>query len=92
MWQEQRQSIHGAPLGGEEMELFLNEVNWNGDVFEHDDDVYEYFAEKRLEDEKKYEDWKSNLDKKLKNDESFKIMWNQFCTNELILETLSLTS
>ena len=77
-------SIHGAPLGGEEMELFLNEVNWNGDLFEHDDDVYEYFAEKRLEDEKKYEDWKSNLDKKLKNDESFKIMWNQFCTNELI--------
>jgi transketolase len=77
-------SIHGAPLGGEEMELFLNEVNWNGDLFEHDDDVYEYFAEKRLEDEKKYDDWKSNLDKKLKNDESFKIMWNQFCTNELI--------
>ena len=77
-------SIHGAPLGGEEMELFLNEVNWNGDLFEHDDDVYEYFAEKRIEDEKKYEDWKSNLDKKLKNDESFKIMWDQFCTNELI--------
>ena len=76
-------SIHGAPLGSEEMELFLNEVNWNGDLFEHDDDIYEYFAEKRLEDEKKYEDWKSNLDKKLKNDESFKIMWNQFCTNEL---------
>ena len=42
-------SIHGAPLGGEEMKLFLNEVSWKGDPFEHDDDVYEYFAEKRLE-------------------------------------------
>ena len=77
-------SIHGAPLGGDEMELFLNEVSWEGDLFKHDDDVYEYFAEKRLEDEKKYEDWKNNLDKKLKNDNSFKIMWDQFCSNELI--------
>jgi transketolase len=77
-------SIHGAPLGGEEMELFLNKVSWKGDLFEHDDDVYEYFKEKRLEDEKKYEDWKSNLDNKLKNDESFQLIWDQFCTNELI--------
>ena len=65
-------SVHGAPLGSDEMELFLSEINWEGDPFEHDDDIYEYFAEKRLEDENKYEEWKNNLNTKLENDESFK--------------------
>ena len=47
------------------MELFLSEINWEGDPFEHVDDIYEYFAEKRLEDENKYEEWKNNLNTKL---------------------------
>ena len=76
-------SIHGAPLGNEEMKLFFDEIGWEGDPFDHSDDVYDYFAEKRLEDEKSFEKWKSNLDNKLKNDGSFKKLWEQFEKNEL---------
>ena len=76
-------SIHGAPLGNEEMKLFFDEIGWEGDPFDHSDDVYDYFAEKRLEDEKSFEKWKSNLDDKLKNDGSFKKLWEQFEKNEL---------
>ena len=76
-------SIHGAPLGNEEMKLFFDEIGWEGDPFDHSDDIYDYFAEKRLEDEKSFEKWKSNLDEKLKNDGSFKKLWEQFEKNEL---------
>ena len=76
-------SIHGAPLGNKEMELFFDEIGWEGDPFDHSDDVYDYFAEKRLEDNKSFEKWKSNLDNKLKNDGSFKKLWEQFEKNEL---------
>ena len=77
-------SVHGAPLGSDEMELFLSEINWEGDPFEHDEDIYEYFAEKRLEDQNKYKDWKNNLNNKLETDESFKKLWEQFCANEVL--------
>ena len=77
-------SVHGAPLGSDEMELFLNEINWEGDPFDHDEDIYEYFAEKRLEDQNKYKDWKNNLNNKLETDESFKNLWEQFCANEVL--------
>ena len=76
-------SIHGAPLGNEEMELFFDEIGWEGDPFDHKDDVYDYFAEKRLEDNKSFEKWKSNLDNKLKNDGSFRKLWEQFEKYEL---------
>ena len=76
-------SIHGAPLGNEEMKLFFDEIGWEGDPFDHSDDVYDYFAEKRLEDNKSFEKWKSNLDNKLNNDGSFKKLWEQFEKNEL---------
>ncbi|NCX10717.1 MAG: transketolase, partial [Proteobacteria bacterium] len=76
-------SIHGAPLGSEEMDLFLDEIGWEGDPFEHSDDIYEYFVEKRLKDNNSYEKWNSNLNNKLKNDESFKKLWEQFVKNEL---------
>ena len=39
-------SVHGAPLGNEEMKLFFDEIGWKGDPFDHSDDVYDYFAEK----------------------------------------------
>ena len=77
-------SIHGAPLGADEMELFLSEIKWEGDPFDHDDDIYEYFAEKRREDENRYEQWIHNLNNKLETDESFKVLWEQFCSNEVI--------
>ncbi len=76
-------SIHGAPLGSEEMKLFFDEIGWEGNPFEHSDDIYDYFAEKRLEDDKSFEEWNSNLNNKLKNDESFKKLWEQFEKNEL---------
>jgi len=77
-------SVHGAPLGSDEMELFLSEINWEGDPFDHGEDIYEYFAEKRLEDQNKYKDWKNNLNNKLETDESFKKLWDQFCSNEFL--------
>ena len=77
-------SVHGAPLGSDEMELFLSEINWEGDPFDHGEDIYEYFAEKRLKDQNKYKDWKNNLNNKLETDESFKKLWEQFCANEVI--------
>ena len=77
-------SVHGAPLGSDEMELFLSEINWEGDPFDHGEDIYEYFAEKRLEDQNKYKDWKNNLNNKLETDESFKKLWEQFCSNEIL--------
>jgi transketolase len=77
-------SVHGAPLGSHEMELFLSEINWEGDPFDHGEDIYEYFAEKRLEDQNKYKDWKNNLNNKLETDESFKKLWEQFCSNEIL--------
>ena len=58
--------------------------NWEGDPFDHDEDIYEYFAEKRLEDQHKYKDWKNNLNNKLETDESFKKLWEQFCANEVL--------
>lgn len=76
-------SIHGAPLGSEEMQLFLREIGWEGDPFEHNNDIYEYFAKKRLEDDKSFEKWNSNLNNKLTNDGSFKQLWEQFEKNEL---------
>ena len=76
-------AIHGAPLGDEEMNLFLSEVGWTGDPFSHDDDVYEYFEKKRLEDNISYENWQSNLNQKLEEDEVFKVLWEQFSTHEL---------
>jgi len=77
-------SVHGAPLGSDEMELFLSEINWEGDPFDHGEDIYEYFAEKRQEDQNKYKDWKNNLNNKLETDESFKKLWEQFCSNEFL--------
>ena len=65
------------------MQLFLGEIGWEGDPFEHSNDIYEYFAEKRLEDDKSFEKWNSNLNNKLTNDGSFKKLWEQFEKNEL---------
>ena len=65
------------------MQLLLGENGWEGDPFEHSNDIYEYFAEKRLEDDKSFEKWNSNLNNKLTNDGSFKKLWEQFEKNEL---------
>jgi transketolase len=78
-------SIHGAPLGEEEINLFFDEIGWIGDPFLHDGDIYDYFDKKRTEDNLNYENWKKNLDKKLKEDDKFKLLWKQFESQELLV-------
>ena len=78
-------SIHGAPLGEEEMNLFFDEIGWSGDPFLHDDDIYDYFDKKRTEGNLIYENWRKNLDKKLKEDDEFKSLWKQFESQELLI-------
>ena len=78
-------SIHGAPLGEEEMNLFFEEIGWSGDPFLHDDDIYDYFDKKRTEDNLIYENWRKNLDKKLNEDDELKSLWKQFESQELFL-------
>ena len=78
-------SIHGAPLGKEEMNLFFDEIDWSGDPFLHDDSIYDYFDKKRIEGNLIYENWRKNLDKKLKEDDEFKSLWKQFESQELLI-------
>tara|TARA_X000000368_G_scaffold198847_1_gene156986 strand:- start:4563 stop:6476 length:1914 start_codon:yes stop_codon:yes gene_type:complete len=86
-------SIHGAPLGEEEMNLFFDEIGWSGDPFLHDDGIYDYFDKKRTEGNLIYENWRKNLDKKLKEDDEFKSLWKQFESQELLIpETLENTN
>tara|TARA_B100001093_G_scaffold168776_1_gene161427 strand:+ start:894 stop:2807 length:1914 start_codon:yes stop_codon:yes gene_type:complete len=82
-------SIHGAPLGEEEMDLFFNEIGWSGDPFSHDDDIYEYFDKKRIEDNFTYDNWKINLNKKLEEDNKFKSLWEQFESFEILIPEFS---
>ena len=42
-------SSHGEPLGEKEMEGFLENLGWVGDVFDHPKEVYEYFSDKRIQ-------------------------------------------
>ena len=78
-------SVHGAPLGGKEMDLFMSEIGWSGDPFFHDVDVYGYFDKKREEDNITCENWNANLNKKLQRDSKFKLLWEQFESHELLI-------
>ena len=71
-------NVHGAPLGEEEFQLFLKNIDFSGDPFEHGKEIYTYFDSKRDVDNSKYEDWKSNLESKLNSDQDFKKSWEQF--------------
>ena len=70
-------SVHGSPLGKNEMELFLQNIGWTGDVFTHNRDIYEYFSDKREEDLINFENWSANLNNKLQ-DKTFKELWDKF--------------
>ncbi|MFL2695987.1 MAG: transketolase-like TK C-terminal-containing protein [Candidatus Actinomarina sp.] len=80
--------VHGSPLGKEEFELFLENIGHSGDPFVHSSEIYDYFNKERERDNKKYEEWKANLDKRLSNDDNFKIMWNKF--NNIDFQPVSL--
>ena len=78
--------IHGSPLGAEEMEEFKKNLKWQGDLFEHDSDVYEYFAEKRDEDNHAYSDWEKLFQEKYKSDATFMQNWDLLISNELSID------
>ena len=75
--------IHGSPLGAKEMEEFKKNLKWQGDLFEHDDDVYEYFTEKRDEDNHTHSDWEKLFQQKYKNDATFMQNWDLLISNEM---------
>ena len=75
--------IHGSPLGAEEMEEFKKNLNWQGDLFEHDSDVYDYFAEKRDEDNHAHSDWEKLFQEKYKSDATFMQNWDLLISNEM---------
>ena len=79
---EDTSSVHGSPLGENEMELFLQNIGWIGDVFSHDRGVYEYFSDKRADDLISFENWNTNLEEKLL-DKAFKELWDKFSNFEI---------
>ena len=86
---EDTSSVHGSPLGKNEMELFLQNIGWIGDVFAHDRGVYEYFSDKREEDLINFENWSTNLKDKLQ-DNSFKKLWYKFSNYEIEVPEINL--
>jgi len=80
---ENTSGVHGSPLGENEFELFLENIEFSGDPFAHDSEIYSYFDEKRAEDNSKYDEWKANLESKLQSDKNFRQLWNQFNNLEI---------
>ena len=78
--------IHGSPLGAKEMEEFKKNLKWQGDLFEHDSDVYEYFAEKRDEDNHAHSDWEKIFQEKYKSDATFMQNWDLLISNEMSID------
>ena len=75
---ENTSGVHGSPLGENEFELFLENIEFSGDPFIHDSEIYSYFDEKRENDNSKFDEWKANLKSKLQSDKNFRQLWNQF--------------
>ena len=84
--------VHGSPLGSEEMEKFKESLQWEGDVFQHDAEVYDYFAEKRDKDNSQFSDWEKSFQAKYDNDEKFKKNWDLLTSNEVLLDFQSKNS
>ncbi len=80
---ENTSGVHGSPLGSEEMSKFLENLDWSGDPFVHTDDIYEYFNEKRNEDNKELKKWEENFKKKYEEDEKFKDSWDLLVSKDL---------
>ena len=78
--------IHGSPLGAEEMKEFQQNLEWQGDVFNHDADVYDYFAEKRAQDNSSYSNWEKIFKEKYNNDEVFKKSWDLLTSNDMSID------
>ncbi|MDG1740560.1 MAG: transketolase [Candidatus Actinomarina sp.] len=78
--------IHGSPLGAEEMEEFKKNLKWQGDLFDPESDVYDYFAEKRDEDNHAHSDWEKLFQEKYKSDKTFMQNWDLLVTNEMSID------
>lgn len=83
---ENTSGVHGSPLGEKEMELFLENIKWEGDVFSHDEDVYKYFSIKRDEDNNAFKVWSENLKLRLENDKEFNDLWTEFISMKVEVE------
>ena len=86
---EDTSSVHGSPLGKNEMELFLQNICWTGDVFTHNREVYEYFSDKREEDLINFENWSANLEDRLQ-DKTFKELWDKFSNFQIEVPEINL--
>jgi len=82
-------SVHGAPLGEEEMQGFLRNLGWSGDVFNHPQEVYDYFSEKRDSSEKEFNEWMENIENKI-SDPLFKSLWEDFNSDTVSFKNLHL--
>ena len=47
------------------MEQFLENIDWEGDLFVHDEDFYDYFLEKEKADNIALRNWEDNLKKNI---------------------------
>ena len=83
-------SSHGEPLGEKEMEGFLENLGWVGDVFDHPKEVYEYFSDKRIQSSDDFNKWSDNLETRL-SDNTFKGLWSDFISSGISFEDLELT-
>ena len=75
--------VHGSPLGAEEMEEFKKNIDWQGDVFDHDKEIYDYFGEKRKKDNITFSEWTNTFNKKYEADKEFKKNWDLLVSNEI---------
>ena len=75
--------VHGSPLGAEEMEEFKKNIDWQGDVFDHDKEIYDYFGEKRKKDNITFSEWTNTFNKKYEADKEFKKNWDLLLSNEI---------
>ena len=73
---ENTSGVHGSPLGSDEMNKFLMNLDWSGDPFLHSDDIYDYFKEKREKDNEELSKWEENFKNKYQEDSSFKDNWD----------------
>ena len=82
-------SSHGEPLGEKEMEGFLDNLGWVGDVFDHPKEVYDYFSEKRKQSSNDFQEWSNNLETRL-SENKFKSLWDNFTSKGISFENLEL--
>ena len=81
--------VHGSPLGFDEMEEFKNNIDWAGDVFDHDKEIYDYFQEKRKKDNNTFSEWTNTFNKKYEMDNDFKKNWDLLVSNQISIDLKS---